>query len=197
MNDPAEQPDIGTITGLLRRASAGDTAADGELWALIYQQLRALAVRQMQQERAGHVLQATALVNEAWMRIDGLQEVPWRDRRHFFGSVANVMRRVLVDLARQIRAHKRGGGQTPIDLPPEFHAEPDKPEPLDLLALNEALEQLAALDPRQARIVELRFFAGRTVKEIAVLLDLSERTVEGDWKMARSTLRRLLTPDAP
>ena len=141
-------------------------------------------------ERAGHSLQATALVNEAYLRLINARDVAWHDRAHFLAVAARAMRRILVDHARAVQAEKRGGRQFAVSLTEAegFGTSPD----LDLLRVNEALERLAALDPDQARVVELRFFGGLTIEEAAEALRVSHATVERDWKMARAWLRREL-----
>lgn len=187
------QPDWGTdgsMTRLLKRAAQGDVEASSELWNVVYERLRGLAMAKMREERPDHALQATALVNEAYMRIAELRQLDWRDRKHFFAVVGRAMRRVLVDEARRRDAIKRGGGYQAIPLDtsqimPQMRND-------QIIELDDAMKRLADLDDRQARIVELRFFVGLTVPEIAELLEVSPRTVEGDWAMARSWLRQQL-----
>jgi len=176
-------------TLLLGRIESGDRAAGEELLGLVYGELRDLARTYMANERAGHTLEPTALVHEAWLRLMGA-EAPgpgWADRAHFVGVAALAMRRVLVDHARRRAAEKRGGAarREPLDLLVETF----ESRGADLVALGEALERLEALDPELARIVERRFFAGATNAEVALDLGVSERTVERGWSTARAWLR--------
>jgi RNA polymerase sigma factor (TIGR02999 family) len=163
----------------------------GELDARLYAELRALAASFLGRERAGHTLQPTALVHEAWIRLSSEDDERWSDRAHVFAVSARVMRRVLVDHARGKQAAKRGGDRERITLSPDITPmlETDADE-VDLLALDEALDRLAQLNERQARVVELRFFAGLTVEESAEALGVSVRTVAGDWRLARAWLAR-------
>jgi RNA polymerase sigma factor (TIGR02999 family) len=156
---------------------------------LVYEELRALAESYLQRERPDHTLQATALVHEAYMRLVKQEEVEWQSRAHFFAVAAQAIRRILVDHARGHLSAKRGGDRKRVRLDQDLAL----PEPdLDLLALDEALEELARLHERQARIVELRFFGGLSLKEVAEYLGLSSRTIDGDWYMARAWLRSKL-----
>jgi RNA polymerase sigma factor (TIGR02999 family) len=165
-------------------------AAREELVPIVYEELRRLAHHYMRGERAGHTLQTTALVNEAYMRLAGIDALQWRDRKHFFVMAATLMRRVLVDYARQRARDKRGAGISVTSLDENVIA----PTPaVDVVALDEALERLAAVDPRQSRIVELRFFAGLSVEETAEALGISEATVKRDWATARLWLYNELT----
>jgi RNA polymerase sigma factor (TIGR02999 family) len=153
---------------------------------LIYKQLRAMAGNRMRRERPGHTLQPTELVHEVYLRLTRQRLSTWKDRAHFFAVAAIVMRQVLVDHARARHALRRGGGATPIELTGEIPvAAQDSGR---LLALDEALSRLAKMDPRQSRIVELRFFGGLTEEEIAGLLGISVRTVKRDWSLARAWL---------
>jgi RNA polymerase sigma factor (TIGR02999 family) len=153
---------------------------------LVYDELRALAESYLQRERPNHTLQATALVHEAYMRLIKQEDVDWRNRAHFFAVAAQAIRRILVDHARGHQSAKRGGDRKRVHLDQGLAL----PEPdLDLLALDEALEELARLHERQSRIVELRFFGGLSLKEVAEYLGLSSRTVDSDWHMARAWLR--------
>ncbi len=183
--DPAAK-----ITRLLGEIQAGGDRAADELLPLIYREFRALAARYLRGERKGHTLQPTALVNEAYLRLVDQKRVVWKGRTHFFAVGAQAMRRILVDHARRRQRLKRGGQNTRITLDNAVAFEADREE--DILALNEAMEKLAALDPRQARVVELRFFGGLTMDEVASALDISKRTAEGDWTMARAWLHRAL-----
>ena len=176
------------ITHLLKEWSDGDKQALDELAPLVYNELRQQAARYMVKERAGHSLQATALINEAFLRLIDVKDVEWQSRAHFFAIAANLMRRILVDHARRRDADKRGGCQIRLTLDDRLAVakEPD----VDLLALDEALDKLATIDEQQARIVELRFFSGLTVEETATALGVSPKTVKRDWSVARAWLRR-------
>lgn len=175
-------------TGRVDRASAE------ELFPLVYDELRRLARRYLVRERPGHTLQPTALVHEAYIKLVDQSRVDWQGRTHFFAVGAKVMRNLLIDHARAKGRAKRGGGRHRVTLAegvtPFSRGELDIDQ---LLALNESLDRLAALDPRQARVVELRFFGGLTVPEVALVLGVSQRTVEGDWTHARAWLRRELS----
>ncbi len=165
-----------------------------ELMATVYDELRGLARGYLRRERSGHTLQPTALVHEAYLRLADQDRISWRGRTHFFAVGARMMRRLLVDHARRRRRVKRGGEWQRVNLDhfvtPLLGRELDRDE---LLALDVALEKLAGLDPRQARIVELRFFAGLEVAEVAEVLEVSKRTVEGQWTHARAWLKRELS----
>ena len=179
-----------SVTRLLRSASQGDEAAAASLFSLVYDELRKLAGSALRSERADHTLQPTALVHEAYLRLAEQPADRWNDRGHFFAVAARAMRRILVDHARSRNAHKRGSGVQILALDGiEVAAGAPEPE-LDLVLLDTALEKLARLDPRQARIVELRFFGGLSVEETAVIVDASPRTVKRDWQAARAWLRR-------
>lgn len=188
MDDHPDMLTDGTVTQLLKRLNQGEPSARGELWQLVYDRLHALAEVQMRGERRDHALQPTALLNEAYMRIANLQQYDWRDRSHFFSIVASAMRRILVDEARNRDAAKRGGGEQPVPLDTSQIMPRMRNE--QLVELDDALRRLTELDERQARIVELRFFVGLSIKEVAEMLGVSERTVDGDWAMARTWLRR-------
>lgn len=180
-----------SVTLALRQARQGDHAAEEELLRLTYRELRKIAGARMREERPGHTLQPTALVHEAYMRLAGQQRVEWRDRGHFFGVAAQMMRRVLVDSARERLAEKRGGGQPKLVLDwLEIESTPAKLE--EILAVDQAVERLQELDPQQAKIVELHYFGGLSVKETAAALGVSPRTVDRDWSMARAWLRKKL-----
>ena len=157
---------------------------------IVYEELRRLAHHYMRGERAGHTLQTTALVNEAYMRLAGIEQIEWRNRGHFFAMAATVMRRVLVDHARERGRDKRGGGLVFTTL--TEHAITSSPA-IDVLALDEALDRLADLDPQQARIVELRYFTGLTIEETADALDVSPATVKRDWTWAKAWLYQRLS----
>ena len=162
---------------------------------LVYDELHRLARRYMAEERPEHTLQATALVNEAYLRLANSGSGEWRSRAHFFAASARVMRRILVDWARSRRAQKRGSDVPALELQENLAVAPGK-SGNDLIAIDDALETLTALDSRQGRIVELRFFGGLSVKETAAVLTVSEETVRRDWKVAKSWLRRELNPKA-
>ncbi len=176
------------ITDILANARSGNPEAIHRLMPLVYSELHALAQHAMRGQRAGHTLQATALVHESFLRLVGGAPVSWQDRVHFVAVAAKTMRQILVDHARAQRAEKRGGNkkQKPITLV----AASAGPEPLDLLALDEALIALSENEPRSARVVELRFFGGLTREEVAEVLGLTVRTVDRDWKFAQGWLHR-------
>jgi len=179
------------ITQLLVKWGAGDQTALDQLMPLVHGELRRLAGNYLRRERPGHTLQPTALVNEAYLRLIDQKNARWQNRAQFFGIAAQLMRRILVDHARVKQAAKRGGsGQQRLSLT-NIEGTSEKPD-LDLLALHEALTELETLDPQQARIVELKFFAGLSIEETAQVMDLGHATVERDWKMARAWLRRKL-----
>jgi RNA polymerase sigma factor (TIGR02999 family) len=173
------------ITTLLALARDGDNKATAELIELVYPELRRLASSYLRRERPEHTLQPTALVHEAYLHLVG-RPLDLRDRRHFFGVAAHLMRQVLVEHARARKMQKRDGRKVPIDDGLKVTAS----QPEDLLALDEALDKLAAVDERQSRIVELRYFGGLTIAETASLLDISEKTVKRDWVLAKTWLHR-------
>lgn len=179
------------VTEVLQRISGGDPGAVDRLLPLVYDELRALARRELRRERSDHTLQPTALVHEAYLKLARLDRLEWRDRAHFFGAAAGTMRRVLVSHARRKRAEKRGGGAKAVPLENVVLAARERPE--DVLALDEALARLADLDSRQAQVVECRFFAGMSVPETAEALGISPATVKRDWTAARAWLNRELT----
>jgi RNA polymerase sigma factor (TIGR02999 family) len=179
------------ITQLLIRWRGGDQAALDKLMPLVYSELRRLANNYLRRERQNHTLQPTALVNEAYLRLIDQRTANWQNRAQFYGIAAQLMRRILVDHARQHKAAKRGGSdqqRLSITSAGGLVAKPD----LDVLALHEALEELATIDPQQERIVELKFFGGLSIEETAEVMKLGHATVERDWKMARAWLRRQL-----
>ncbi len=179
------------ITQLLVDWSKGDQKALDKLMPLVYSELRRLAGNYLRRERPGHTLQPTALVNEAYLKLIDQKNVKWQNRAQFFGVSAHLMRRILVDHARQHQAAKRGGSDQQRLSITSAGQLAKRPE-VDLLALHEALEELATLDPQQERIVELRFFGGLSIEETAEVLGIGHATVERDWKMARAWLRRKL-----
>jgi RNA polymerase sigma-70 factor, ECF subfamily len=178
------------VTGLLLAWSAGDQAALDKLMPLVYAELHRLAKRYMGRENAGHTLQTSALVNEAYMRLVDAHGVRWQNRAHFFAVSAQIMRRILVDFARARQNLKRGGGARQVTLDEGLVVSPERGA--DLLALDEALEKLASLNPRQSKVVELRYFGGLNEEEIAEALSVSPRSVRHDWSLARVWLYREL-----
>jgi len=178
------------ITQLLLKWSEGDNSALERLMPLVYNELRRLAVRYLRRERANHTLQPTALVNEAYLRLVDQQQVEWQNRAQFYGLAARLMRNILVDHARRRQAAKRGGEQFQISA--EIDSQAAVAPEFEFLALHEALERLALIDPQKARIVELRFFGGLSIEETASILEIGHATVERDWKFARAWLWREL-----
>ena len=186
--------DITRILLELEPESLRDPDRAGRLLEAVYPELRRLASSLMRRERADHTLQPTALVHEAYLKLVDQERCTWKDRAHFLGIAARAMRQILVDHARRHTAAKRGGGLQKVTLD---GMEPADGNPTELLALDDALEKFAAVDPRAARGVELRVFGGMTVAEIAHLLGVSKRTVDSDWAMARMWLGRTLAGEAP
>ena len=181
----------GDVTGLLLAWGRGDEKALEELIPLVYEELRRLATRYLRQERPGHTLQPTALVNEAYLKLVNQRQVAWKNRGQFFAIASQTMRRLLVDHARKHHADKRGGGATHVPLE---RVEPSSmPREVDVLALDRALERLAALDATQAKIVELRFFGGLTLEESAEVLGTSRASVVRAFRVARAWLERELS----
>ncbi len=180
------------LTRMLREAASGDRRAVGSLLEAVYDDLRALSARHMRREPAGHTFQATALVHEAYLRLIDQRSATWRDRAHFFAAASQVMRRILVDHARARRSDKRGGAWTRLTLDEVVAAMSGRD--VDLVALDEALERLAAISPEQCRIVEMRFFGGLTVPEVAEALGMAKRSVDREWSGAKAWLYRELTP---
>ena len=187
--NPEPAPDV---TALLSSWSQGDEAALDKLMPLVYGELRRLAAAHLRREREHHTLQSTALVNEAFLRLVNQQHVQWRNRAHFYGIAAQMIRRILVDYARSQHAEKRGAGAVKLELDEAIAAAAPQAD-LDLLGLNDALEKLAGFDERQSKIVELRFFAGLSVEETGEVLDLSPATVKREWQTARAWLFREMT----
>jgi len=183
---PAPSPK--EITQLLVAWSDGDESALAELTPLVYEELRRLAHHYMSGERKGHTLQTTALVNEAYLRLIDWKNVRWQNRAHFFGVSARLMRRILVDFARSRGYQKRGGGANAVELDEAAVIAGEKGT--DMVALDEALNALAKLDERQSKVVELKFFGGLSIDEIAEVLKVSEGTVRRDWSLARAWLHR-------
>ena len=183
---PAQQE----VTQLLGDWSGGDEGALEKLIPLVQPELHRLAHHYMRQERAGHTLQTTAILNEAYLRLVDNTKPLWKNRNHFVAAAAQLMRRIMVDHARERRTLKRGGGALKVTLDEAAFVTESRSE--ELLALDEALEGLAVLDPRKSQIVELRYFGGLTIEETAEFLKLSQRTVEREWTMAKAWLYRAL-----
>ena len=190
--DSSSSPPDADVTGLLLAWGRGDQSAADRLVPAVYDELRRHAERAMRREGVEHTLQATALVHESYLRLIDQRRVEWRNRAHFFAIASTVMRRILVDHARARLTAKRGGGAVPVSLAGAEPATPEGTDEADLLALHEALEKLAALDPDQARLVELRYFGGLTIEETAEALCVSPATVKREWAVARAWLRREL-----
>ena len=186
MRDPKLPISAESITALLSDLQAGRREAEPRLAQLVYSDLHQLAGRYMARERKDHTLQPTALVNEVYLRLLKEKDVGWQNRAHFFGVASQLMRRILVDYARAHNAHKRGGKDREITLEEGIVATESKN--VNLIDVDRALERLAKIDPRQCRIVEMRFFGGLSLDEVAVVLDLSPRTVKRDWSVARAWL---------
>ena len=185
------------VTGLLLAWQQGDARAADELVPLVYAHLRSIAANRLHAERDGHTLQPTALVHEAWLRLMRQHGITWQNRSQFYAIAAQIMRRILVDHARRRLASKRGDGAAMLDVD-ELADVIASPMPDDrLVALNAALEQLSALDERQARVVELRFFGGLSVEETAEVLTLSPTTVKREWATARAWLFRAVEDGPP
>jgi RNA polymerase sigma factor (TIGR02999 family) len=179
------------ITQLLLAWSDGDKQALDRLVPLVYDELRRLAKNYMRKERAGQTLQTTALIHEVYLRLIDADRVQWRNRAHFFGIAARLMRQILVARARERGCQKRGGGAERVSLDEAMVIDERLDE--DLVALDEALDELFQFDARMAHVVEMRFFGGLTEEEIAAALDVSTKTVRRDWRLARSWLRRKLS----
>ena len=186
-----ERDDSPDVTGMLRAWAQGSPGADEELLRAVYQELRRQAQRAMRREGSEHTLQATALVHEAYLRLADQRPSAWRNRSQFFGIAAQMMRRILVDHARARLADKRGGGATAITLD-EASASSGDADPIEVLALHDALDRLAVLDPQQAKVVELRYFGGMSIEETAEALELSPATIKREWAVARAWLAREL-----
>ena len=179
------------ITQLLRAWSSGDEAALQRLTPLVYEELHRIARRYMRREGQGHILQTTALVNEAYLRLVDWKNVEWQNRAHFFAVSAQIMRRILVDFARNRHYLKRGGGALQVSLAEAVSVSSEQGR--DLVALDEALNSLATVDQRKSQVVEMRFFGGLTVAETAEVLKVSAETVMRDWKFAKHWLMRELS----
>lgn len=179
------------MTEMLQRWSDGDEAAGAILLPQLYDDLLRLARSQLRRERADHTLETGALVHEVYFKLLKQKRITWRDRRHFYAIAARLMRQCLVDHARGRNAHRRGGHARKVSLDEALHVNASMP--LDLVELDDALHELAKLDPDKAKLVELRFFGGLTVQEIAEILNVSPSTVERQWRAARAWLRRALS----
>ena len=179
------------VTQLLEKFDPGDRHAGEELFADVYTELRAIAARYLHRERKNHTLQPTALVHEVYLKLVGQTRVDWQGRAHFLAFAAQTMRQILVDHARRHRAAKRGGDRHRITLDDNLVVESNRD--VDLLALEDALTKLTKLDPRQAQMIELRFFGGLSIAEVAKVMGMSQRSVEREWTMVRAWLRRELS----
>jgi len=184
-------PQCGPVTGLLRAWGRGEIEAREKLMPLVYEELRSRAAAYLHRERADHTLQPTALIHETYLRLVGQERVAWRNRAHFFGIAAQMMRRILVDHARGYRRGKRFGAAVRVTL--DERVGTADPRDCEMLLLDQALNELAAIDPHLARIVELRYFGGLTEGEVASVLDVSRSTVTRDWNIARGWLYRRIT----
>lgn len=184
-------PDAGEVTRLLKAMHDGDTGAAEDLLPLVYAELHRIANGYMRRERSGHTLQTTALINEAYLRLVG-EDIEWTNRAHFIGLAAHVMRRVLVDYARQHNAERRAGGLIRVEMEDNLAISPERLD--EVLFLDEAMAKLQANNPRQARVVELRYFGGLSVEQIAEILNVAPRSVKRDWALARIFLSGELAP---
>lgn len=181
------------LTRLLQEWSDGRREALDAIIPLVYEELRRQAHHYLRRERAGHTLQTTALVNEAYLKLAGQNRIVWENRAHFFGIAANLMRRILVDHARTKHRKKRGGAAVDLPLEEAFYIAATDENEVDLLALDDALTKLAEIDEQPARIVELRFFSGLSIAETADVLEISPATVKRDWQMAKAWLHHELS----
>ena len=187
---PSSSPNV---TDLLLAWGRGDRSALDALLPLIYGELRRQADRALRRESSGHTLQPTALVHEAYLRLIDQERVEWQNRSHFFGVAAQLIRRILIDHARSRHAVKRGGGAIQLTLEDgDGQRRSDADDAVDILSLNDALERLTALDPRQGQVVELRYFGGLSIQETAAAMGISVATVKREWAVARAWLRREL-----
>ena len=185
---PGDEVPQAEITGLLKRWQAGDRQALDEVTPLVYRELHRMASRYLSRERSDQTLQSTALVHEAFLKLVDQRRVDWQSRSHFFGLAARLMRRILVDHARHTRRIKRGGEWQKIQLDDAPELGSSGADPADLITLDRAMQELEELDPRQCRIVELRFFAGLNVEETADAMKLSPATIKREWTIARAWL---------
>jgi len=187
-------PNPGEVTQLLKAMHDGNSAAADRLLPLVYSELHRLAQAYMRRERPDHTLQATALINEAYLRLIG-EDIDWNSRAHFIGLAAHVMRQVLVDYARQHNAERRAGGLRRVEMHDDLAISPDRLD--EVASVDQALTQLATQNPRQARVGELRYFGGLSVEQIAKVLDVSPRSIKRDWSLARIWLFRQMRPGRP
>jgi RNA polymerase sigma factor (TIGR02999 family) len=193
LRDAAMNDAPGEVTLLLSEMKRGNADALPKLIPLVYQELRRLAAHFLKEERPGHTLQPTALVHEAYMKLAGQTRAEWQNRAQFMAVAAQVMRRILVDYARQRVATKRGGGEQPLDVSVlEIAGGMEQSE--EMLAVDTALDRLSQLDPQQARVVEMRYFGGLSVEETAEAMEISPRTVKREWSMAKAWLRLEIAP---
>jgi RNA polymerase sigma factor (TIGR02999 family) len=190
VSDPIPTPDQTDVTRLLLDLTKGDSNAVNQLMPMVYDELRRIAGAHLRRERPGHTLQSTALVHEAYIRLIDQHNVEWRNRAHFFAIASRMIRRILVDHARGVHAAKRGAGAPKLSLD-EALGVPDGRD-LDLVALDDAMETLAKIDPDQVRLIELRYFAGLTIEEAAEVMKISPATVSREWNTARAWLLREL-----
>ncbi len=195
MSPPASPLSSLNATQLLRNWQDGDQAARDQFLGIVYDELRRQAARYLRRERSDHTLQPTALVHEAYLQLIDQSSANWENRAHFFGAAARLMRRILVDHARAHQAEKRGKGEEKLSLDDAMEV-PGKKD-LNLLALNDALEELAHLDERQSQIVELRYFGGLSIEETATVIGISPATVKREWAMAKAWLQQQLKKISP
>jgi len=191
---PVGEENPNEITRLLKAWGGGDEAALERLAPMVYQELHRMARRYMNREAPGNTLQTTALVNEAYLRLAGAGDVDWQDRAHFFAISAQMMRRILVDAARARRSEKRGGPAAQLNFDQVPDVAPSRGR--DLIALDDALNELAKLDPRKVRVIEMRFFGGLSVDQTAEILKISPQSVMRDWKLAKAWLTREISGKA-
>ncbi len=186
------------LTGLLIEWGQGDRAALDRLTPLVYDEIRRIAHRYVQREREGHTLQTTALINEAYLRLAGSQNVDWQNRAHFFAVTAQVMRHILIDHARRRRYVKHGGEaqRVAFDVAIDEAVPMSKPRAAELVALDDALNELAKLDPRKSRVIELRYFGGLSLEETAAVLEVSLMTVRRDWRAAKAWLYKAVNRES-
>jgi RNA polymerase sigma factor (TIGR02999 family) len=188
---PENMPQDNEVTQLLARFRAGDRDAESQLLPLVYRELRRLALACLNRERRDHTLEPTALVHEAFLRLTGGEQPAWQNRAHFLAVASRLMRQILVDYARRHQARKRGGSRERVPLREDLAFSQEKSD--ELLALDQVLARLAQQDERQSRIVEMKFFGGLSIEEIAEVLEVSPRTVKREWTMARAWLHQEIT----
>lgn len=185
-------PNTLKITQLLKDWNDGNQTALDKLMPLVYDELRRQASRYLRNERPGHTLQTTALIHEAYLKLVGINEIEWQNRNHFFAIAATAMRRILVDYAKERKREKRGGSAENLPLDEALFVSANE-KSVDLIALDEALDRLARLDERQARVVELRYFSGLSIDETAEVLGIANSTVRLDWNLAKAWLKQEIT----